>query len=369
MNYIKILIFISYLLCSCNRVNVEVIEETFPILNSTRYNTSISFTDIEFITPELGYAIRHVIGDNDKSSLLQKTIDGGRSWNTISLVDENASGIEYYDNKLYIYGNTYSNRFAKDETAVSNIYQSNDQGLTWHKIYTFDSKTSNFHVVDSLNMFIVKAEQKAHWLYQSHDGGITWNKVNDLSSVSGNAWYVSFDKDKVYFYGGRDREPEKNKFQFLSLETNIYSYDIKTEEISIYVLPYYVYALYVSDGLLSTAKRGSKIEYYKIENENLKKISNVDWGRIFGGAIMSKPLIKDGDYVFSFISQFPGRDNIVEALYFSDNGGKNWKMIREFNLKERIGHDEYYSISNDSIFQVAYTFADSLRIFKVNKRR
>ncbi len=360
MNYIINIIIASIFLCSCNNIDVELKEIVYP------YNSSHHYQDVEFITPDLGFAATHLKSNGDKADLFERTSNGGKTWQIISLVDENATGIQYYNNKLYFYSNIYSNRFTIDESVNSNIFQSNDMGLTWHNIHALDSEISNFHVVDSLNMFIVKVEiegkTKSRWLYQSQDGGTTWSKVNNLPSVK-NTDYVSYDDDKVYFYG--DGEYEKGKF--LSFKSYIYSYDIKMKEIMKYTLPYFVFALYVSDGLLSTAKKGGKIEYYQIDDEKLTKISDIDWGHFFGGAIMSKPLIKDGKYVFSFISQYPGRNDIDGALFFSDNGGKRWKIIREFNRKESIRY-RYSFVSNDTIFQIAYPFADSLRIYRVNKK-
>ncbi len=368
MNYIKYVFFVFVFFTSCKEEMLNVEEITYKVNQPLKYGQSSDFTSICYITPDLAYATKRVrkkLGYYPHGVLLQKTIDGGKIWETLHYDKRDFTGLKYYSGILYMYNNDYYDRGIRGATAPSHIYKSEDMGKKWHKIYTFDSEISNFHVVDSLNMFVVKAEiedkTKTGWLYQSHDGGTTWSKVKNLPSVK-NKIYVPFDENKVYFLG--DVEGEEGKF--LSYKSYIYSYDIKTNKITKYTLPYYVHALYVSDSLLSTTKKGGVIEYYQIDNEKLTKISDIDWGHFFGGAIMSKPLIKDGNYVFSFISQYPGRNNIDGALFFSDNGGKRWKKVREFQRNESIRY-EYSTVSNDTIFQVAYPFADSLRIFRINK--
>lgn len=362
------------LLISCHK-RVEVEEICYPLRLGDGNRINASFNSILFISPDIAFSAIHLRkekGVYPYADEVCKSIDGGKTWMSMSIIESDIVFLRYNNGTLYAIENLLSIKrdteirvdengnskmFGVNVPAESYIIYSNDDGKNWSRLSTFDDTVINFHIFDSLNMIVVKREiirpkEIKYWIYHSKDGGKTWVKPNGLPNVK-NTDYVSKDGNKIFFESG-------------SVYNMICFYDVSTGEVGKIPMNYFVYAFYVSDGIMSIAKKGWKIWYYSIDNENLSVISKIKWGAFRGGAIMSEPLAKDNNYVFSFISQYPGRDNINGVLFFSETGGKQWRKVREFKRYESI-YNPLNCYSNDTIFQVAYNTLDSLRIFRIKK--
>jgi photosystem II stability/assembly factor-like uncharacterized protein len=169
--------------------------------------------------PEIVYAA--VLGDLYKSSAdrgVYKTIDGGKNWEKVLFVNENAGACDLIldpENPNTLYASTWNVRRSPYDFSSggegSALWKSNDGGETWVEI----SKNEGFPegTLGIIGVSVSPINPERVWaiveageggVYLSDDGGENWERRNQDRSLRQRAWYYSRiyadtqDEDKVY---------------------------------------------------------------------------------------------------------------------------------------------------------------------------
>lgn len=113
------------------------------------------FSDMQFLTADLGFAISRPAGD------LYKTTDGGESWNQNNIAQDYSLCSIYFlsENIGYAFGGY-------------NLYRTIDGGLTWSNIYSSNSQFLDLVFNDEMNGWAVCDFR----IYSTTDSGITWER-------------------------------------------------------------------------------------------------------------------------------------------------------------------------------------------------
>lgn len=360
---IKYILLLPLLCFSCHAEKHTKVEEiTYFAAEKSKSGIILGINSLFFLTPKVGFSfmeVRKKLGEYPIGTLFRKTTDGGKTWETLSSFSEYFTGIQYWNGIFYAYYTEYSKNQSSPLPLPSCIFFSTDMGETWKKLYEFDDYISNFHVFDAQNMSIIKRENERKCIYKSRDGGKTWKKVDGVPDLN-NSSYFPRDSNKLYFSVGND--------SLAFRETYLYDYDVINGKLSRQLFKVNsIPVLYISDEMLSIDMNGCNVMYFTLKDNKFKLLSKIRWGAWFRGSIRAKPLAKDGKYVFSFISQFPGRSDMTSVLFFSETGGKKWREIRTFEMGDGIAYQEYNIYKDDTIFQIAYASRDSLKIFRIKK--
>jgi photosystem II stability/assembly factor-like uncharacterized protein len=148
-----------------------------------------------------------------------KTTDGGKTWNKILFVNEDAGAVDLIldpNNPRIIYASTWNVRRTPYSLSSggdgSALWKSTDSGATWTEV----SKHKGFptDTLGIIGVTVSPANSQRVWaivenkdkggVYRSDDGGETWNYVNSERKLRQRAWYYTRiyadpqDEDVVY---------------------------------------------------------------------------------------------------------------------------------------------------------------------------
>ncbi len=169
--------------------------------------------------PNLVYAavLGHLFGPN-KERGVYRTRDGGKSWQRVLFVNENAGAVDLVvdpANPRILYASTWRVRRTpyslESGGPGSGLWKSTDAGDTWTELSrnpglpkgTLGIIGVTVSPTNPENVYaIVEAEEGG--VFRSRDGGLTWTKTNEDRSLRQRAWYYSRiyadpkDEDVVY---------------------------------------------------------------------------------------------------------------------------------------------------------------------------
>ncbi len=169
--------------------------------------------------PDIVYAA--VLGDIYKATKkrgVYKSTDGGKTWEKILYVNENAGAFEVQldpNNPRIVYASTW--RFRRTPYGFSSggegsaLWKSKDSGENWERIDDNKGMPDKPHGVMGITVSAANSdrlyamiEAPKGGVYRSSDQGKTWRRVNKDRALRQRAWYYSRiyadpkDEDKVY---------------------------------------------------------------------------------------------------------------------------------------------------------------------------
>ncbi|HET6557620.1 MAG TPA: YCF48-related protein, partial [Prolixibacteraceae bacterium] len=144
--------------------------------NTWQKVNSISFTQIQFVNTQVGYA-------RDVYKRIYKTIDAGKSWKITLESNEQLQSIQFVNEKIgYCVGNNASG------------FKTIDGGATWEKM---ELPYGDYINVRFYNANVGYASEDYGQTYQTSDGGISWELLNKPYSVSS----IELFGKKIFAYG------------------------------------------------------------------------------------------------------------------------------------------------------------------------
>jgi len=205
--------------------------------------TADFITDYSFINALTGWVVSSI----DTSALIQKTTNGGNSWNSVSVTDENINKIKFINQSTgYL-------------LSYNRLYRTTNSGVVWRRvsiptslrIFAMDISDENTGWLCGENSVILKLENGS-WIYvNSEINNIPGfelyqnfpNPFNSETSIKFNIHKQSMASLKVYDIQGREVKVLLNqylstgiyniKFDSFILSSGIYFYVLKTDNISV----------------------------------------------------------------------------------------------------------------------------------------
>ncbi|WP_427872514.1 YCF48-related protein [Flavobacterium sp. MMS24-S5] len=276
-----------------------------------------------FVNKNVGYSIGG--GTTSISGDVYKTIDGGLTWNKLSIsVDEGLSSVFFTDeNTGFISGGfnrkialktidggiTWSqvsnNEYGKIQFVNSQIgygnrigystgfmYKTTDGGNTWKQSIEVEDDIVDFDFVDADNGYFTGDQGL---LYKTNDGGKTWKKLTlpfayytIIKFYSKNVGYVAEDYGKIYktVNGGESWELLTTQFGIRSIEIasdkifrsgengRLYRSDVEYDDVSLEALTPVVKNSIVTLNGNVTSNKGEisniRFEYYNADYSSYK---------------------------------------------------------------------------------------------------
>lgn len=306
-----------------------------------------------FVSDSVGYAATNDLC-SDKC-IISKTIDRGRTWERI----DSASG------KCIVLKVSGDNVCYSSERTIENGDSESEIGFIKHgrrKVLLSKLKGR----VYSMNMFNdstlvyvqdVRSQKEyrgideiSDSIYLSTDTGKTWKVLfADMKNIN----VIGYDSLDVYLTAYLDNP--RNYYWVVS--------DINTGDRRIYDRGRHVFKAFVDDGILVR-----DVRFFKYD-DNMKYISAYPWNGDRGyGHYIVWYFAKNGETALAYASQFPGKENREECIFYSTNSGYNWKAI---SIGHGLMHSGLFQSSAAKIpteigLSVIYQdYSDSLRIINI----
>ena len=331
------------------------------------------FKYFEFINNEVGF----VYGS---TATIFKTIDSGESWIQLDL----AEGLPHASISKLSYINDSVGFIAISNDPIK-IYRTEDQGLSWTKVFS-DWKVLSFDVGD----FIFSDDLHGYFTLPTHlgytlsivltdDGGLTWNEeqLDDFGYVHGKA-FCKYDSEisfGVGFYGtviqstdaGHSWIKKYTRFksggiydiQFLNSEE---AYALSNNFIGGVTTSFLMKTInggvswevcndsYISTGALSFLN--PEVGFYSNYEDYLALYKTINGGETWEEYINELDIYPR---IMQFINESKGlivSDNY--NLYLTNDGGQNWEIIDipfgQIRDLEYISENDIYVLNDDGFY-------------------
>lgn len=148
---------------------------------SPTYSTYQSVTDLDFLSPELGYM---VLQSGSNSSLIVKTTDGGETWQ--DMWKSEFMGESFYKIDYVSETSAYAVRYGA-------LYKTTDNSKTWQKVFERDfGDLNDVYFINPKKGFIC-GDQGV--MYMTEDGGNSWTKIEQNWSA-----VYPYDIEEIKFF-------------------------------------------------------------------------------------------------------------------------------------------------------------------------
>ena len=299
---------LTFVLCSCRPIkkNWTALIERVPTVG---FADNSSAYPLLFISPDTGFVGSSIVRQRKFFSSILKTENGGYSWTPTATWLGTCVGLQYYQNTLY---GVFNNQ---TDPPSSVIRKSDDLGTTWEDAFSFDGGTRSFHVFNYQTISYIKSSPNSpDCLMLSKDGGNHWHSISLPGKIS--------IADAVYTDGA---------LHLLLIDSNgetlFYSLEVYTGKSTIQPMPS-VSFMTGSQDIVATNLNG--VRFYTLHNGTLSFLSRIRWGGLFSGSYNPRYISKSQNIVFCLCSQYPGKPGEVQALLFSDDGGRHWEIVEKF---------------------------------------
>ncbi len=339
---------------SYDELNVEIDDriglETFvPKGLSTRWGSIFAFT-----SDSIGYAATNYLR-SDKY-VISKTSDRGRTWEQqysapgICLVLKSYEDKVYYSCECRVDTSVYKSEIGFIDNGRRKKILSNIKGRVY-SMNVFNDSTLTYTQDVSIQKQYRDVYDLSDSTYLSTDSGKTWRTLfTDLNNVT----VFGYDSSDVHMRGYLE-DPAKY-YWIVS--------DINTDNRRVYDVGW-VYTAYVDDGLLMKDSM-----FYRCD-DNVMRISTYYWngyGFMGHGPYNAWYFAKSGKAAFAYATQFPGKENREDCIFYSIDNGYNWKalsighgLIRKMSVQTSAA-----KIPSEVGLSVIYQdYSDSLRIVNI----
>ena len=335
-------------------VNNSVSTETFiPKGLSTRWDNLFAFT-----SDSIGYAATNDLRSDEY--IISKTSDRGRTWERQCSARGKCIILKSYEDKVYyscerkvddsvfkseigfIYNGRCNKVLSNIKGRVYSMNMFNDSTLTYTEDPAYHKKfRDSYELSDST--------------YLSTDTGKTWKTLyTDLEKVT----VFGYDSLNVYMTSYFVIPPAMSARWVVS--------DINTGSRRIYETGY-VYTAFVDNGILMRDAM-----FYRCD-DNMKPISTYYWnGNGFinnHGSYNACYFAKSGETALAYATQFPGKENREECIFYSTDSGYNWRTfaIGDGLIRHGFIQPSAAKIPTEVGLSVIFQdYSDSLRIVNVN---
>lgn len=312
-----------------------------------------------FTSDSVGYAATNILRAD--KYVISKTTDRGRTWERQYSARGKCIVLKPYEDKVY-----YSSERRMDSSVV---FKSEigfiDNGRRKKILSDIKGRVYSMNVFNDSTLTYTQdvSIQKEYWgvyelsdsTYLSTDAGKTWKALyTDLKQAT----VFGYDSLNVYITAYFGAPPAKRDCCWVVS-------DINTGSRKIYKT-WYVFTAFVDDGLLM---KDSK--FYRCDDD-MKHISTYYWnGDGFmnsHGSYSAWYFAKSGETALAYATQFPGKKNREDCIFYSTDGGYIWRAFSIGHGLIRPGRYQSSAakIPSEAGLSVIYQdHSDSLRIINV----
>ena len=312
-----------------------------------------------FTSDSVGYAATNILRAD--KYVISKTTDRGRTWERQYSARGKCIVLKPYEDKVY-----YSSERRMDSSVV---FKSEigfiDNGRRKKILSDIKGRVYSMNVFNDSTLTYTQdvSIQKEYWgvyelsdsTYLSTDAGKTWKVLyTDLKQAT----VFGYDSLNVYITAYFGAPPAKRDCCWVVS-------DINTGSRKIYKT-WYVFTAFVDDGLLM---KDSK--FYRCDDD-MKHISTYYWnGDGFmnsHGSYSAWYFAKSGETALAYATQFPGKKNREDCIFYSTDGGYIWRAFSIGHGLIRPGRYQSSAakIPSEAGLSVIYQdHSDSLKIINI----